>query len=266
MKRVVSALILGGAVVATVLWAPAVVGTSLTAVFSVIAVGEFARLARTKGLELPVTFISVCAVIMLMAAWLGGMAWLFFTLAGSVVVLVFFRVVAGEVSGSLAALSLGVFALIYPPWLLAHVPLMLASVGGRRALLFGLVVIWICDSAAFFVGSSMGKRKLLESVSPNKTVEGAVAGMLSAPVVAIVFSASGVVDWSIGFAVIIGLVTAFLGQVGDLAESMVKRDVGVKDSGTLIPGHGGVLDRIDAILFSIPVLFYMILHFGGGFG
>ncbi|MFV1957196.1 MAG: phosphatidate cytidylyltransferase [bacterium] len=266
MKRIVTALVLGGAVVVTVLWAPAVVGTSLTAVFSVIAVGELAHLVRARGQELPVAFISVCAIIMIMAAWLGGMAWLFFSLAGSIAVLIFFRVVAGEVSGSLAVISFSVFALIYPPWLLAHVPLMLTSAGGRRALLFLLVVIWTCDSAAFFVGSSMGKRKLLESVSPNKTVEGAVAGMLSAPVVAVVFSASGFIDWSIGFAVIIGLVTAFLGQVGDLAESMVKRDAGVKDSGTLIPGHGGVLDRIDALLFAIPVFFYMILLFGGGFG
>lgn len=251
--------------VVTVLWAPAVVGTSLVAVFSVIAVGELARFGRSRGLELPVAYISVCSVIMLLTSWLGGITWLFFSLAGSITIMVLLRVVKGEVSGSLSLISLSVLALIYPSWLLAHIPLMLVSSGSRRALLFGLIIIWTCDSAAYFVGSSIGKNKLIESISPNKTVEGALAGMISAPLVGIVFSASGIVDWTPWFAVIIGTVTAFLGQVGDLAESLLKRDAGVKDSGTLIPGHGGVLDRIDALLFAIPVFYYIVLHFGGGF-
>ena len=266
MKRVGSALVLGSAVVLTVLWAPAFAGTVLTAVFSVVAVIEISRLAAGGTRKVPVSYLSACAVAMLFAAWAGGLVWLYFAFTVSVVFLFAHIVLAGESSGTIMRNSQAVFILVYPALILGHLPLMLVTGYSRRSLLFLLAVIWSCDSAAFFAGKAIGKRKLLESVSPNKTVEGAVAGALAAAVVGLVFSVFSIVEWGAGFSAAVGLIAAVLGQFGDLAESKMKRDAGVKDSGSLIPGHGGVLDRIDALLFALPVFFYIVLLAKGSFG
>jgi len=118
--------------------------------------------------------------------------------------------------------------------------------------------IWICDSAAFFGGTALGKHKLMPRVSPNKSWEGAVFG-LSFAVLAMVISKIIILDflsWLDG--ITIGLIVGIIGQIGDLIESLFKRDAGVKDSSTLIPGHGGIFDRFDSLLYSAPaVLLYI---------
>jgi len=118
--------------------------------------------------------------------------------------------------------------------------------------------IWICDSAAFFGGTALGKHKLFPRVSPNKSWEGAIFGLLFA-VIAMVISKIIVLDFLSWFDVItIGLIVGIIGQIGDLIESLFKRDAGVKDSSALIPGHGGIFDRFDSLLYTAPaVLLYI---------
>jgi phosphatidate cytidylyltransferase len=127
-----------------------------------------------------------------------------------------------------------------------------------------LASIWICDSAAFMVGRKMGKHKIAERVSPNKTWEGGIAGLIAAIATWLIARAyiGGLEEVSISTAIAVGIIVGVLGQIGDFAESMLKRDAGVKDSSTLIPGHGGVLDRLDSILFVAP-LTYVWLHLFG---
>jgi phosphatidate cytidylyltransferase len=126
-----------------------------------------------------------------------------------------------------------------------------------RGLAWVLVVVlatWIGDSLAYLAGRRFGRHKLAPSISPNKTVEGALAGLLGAMVTSLLwFAASGLGPLWIGAAV--GIIASLSGQLGDLAESMLKRQAGVKDSGTSIPGHGGVLDRIDALLLAFPAVY-----------
>lgn len=131
---------------------------------------------------------------------------------------------------------------------------------GWLFLLFGLV--WSCDTGAYFVGRSIGKRKLHAQVSPGKTVEGYVGGIVIA---ALVTAALGwlLVGLSPLFGILLGAVTAAVAQRGDLAKSMLKRTAGRKDSGTIIPGHGGVLDRIDSLLFAAPVVVVFAVLLGG---
>jgi phosphatidate cytidylyltransferase len=127
-----------------------------------------------------------------------------------------------------------------------------------------LASIWICDTAAYFVGRTIGKNKIAERVSPNKTWEGGIAGLVAAILTWIV-APMIVSDLSIlskATLIAMGLIVGVFGQIGDFAESMLKRDAGVKDSSTLIPGHGGVLDRLDSILFVAP-LSYLYLHLFG---
>ena len=118
-----------------------------------------------------------------------------------------------------------------------------------------LVTIWVCDSAAFFVGTSIGKHKLFPRVSPKKSWEGAVAGFIFsiATMLLAKFIALDVLNWI--DAIALGIIVGIFGQIGDLIESLIKRDAGVKDSSSIIPGHGGIFDRFDSLLYSAPIIF-----------
>jgi phosphatidate cytidylyltransferase len=134
-------------------------------------------------------------------------------------------------------------------------------VRGGYLIISILSTIWICDSAAFFGGVSLGKHKLFPRVSPKKSWEGAVFGfvfailtMLLAKVIILDF-----LSWT--SVIIIGVIIGIIGQIGDLIESLFKRDAGVKDSSTLIPGHGGIFDRFDSLLYTAPVILLYLKNF-----
>lgn len=118
-----------------------------------------------------------------------------------------------------------------------------------------LACIWICDTAAQFVGLKYGKHKLFPRVSPNKSWEGAVSGFVAAIATALLAKYIVLPFFSVGESLVIGVVVGVFGQLGDLAESLLKRDAGVKDSSQIIPGHGGMLDRFDSLLFVSPILY-----------
>lgn len=131
-------------------------------------------------------------------------------------------------------------------------------------LLFPLVVTWLGDTFAYFTGKHLGQRKLIPSVSPNKTVAGSVGGIagsaLGAVLLAFLFlGPEAVHTLPLLVAALLGVVLGAVAQVGDLAESVLKREAGVKDSGMLLPGHGGVLDRFDAIYFTLPLTYLAFL-------
>lgn len=117
------------------------------------------------------------------------------------------------------------------------------------------VIVWICDSAAYYIGSKFGKHKLYQRISPNKTWEGAVAGLIFAIASSVVMKYIFLDYLSLGSSIIIGIIIGVTGQAGDLFESMLKRDFGVKDSSSLIPGHGGMLDRFDSLIMVSPVIY-----------
>lgn len=124
---------------------------------------------------------------------------------------------------------------------------------GLGWLLLAVLVTWLADTGAYLVGRSFGRHKLMPRVSPNKTVEGAVGGLAASAITAVLCAWAFGLRIGPGVAALIGVGLGTIGMLGDLAESMIKRQAGVKDSGTLIPGHGGVLDRIDALLFVLVV-------------
>ncbi len=124
-----------------------------------------------------------------------------------------------------------------------------------------LATIWICDSAAFFVGTAIGKNKIFPRVSPNKSVEGTIAGFVFAilTMVAAKFLVLDFFQWRDIF--VIGIIIGIFGQIGDFVESLIKRDVNVKDSSNLIPGHGGFFDRFDSLIFSSPLIYIYLYYF-----
>jgi len=126
--------------------------------------------------------------------------------------------------------------------------------------MFILFSVWISDSAAYFIGKSFGKNKLAPKVSPKKTWEGAVAGFVGGVGGFVVLSFFFLKEFPLLHAIIIGVIIGSIGQIGDLAESLIKRDAGVKDSSSIIPGHGGVLDRFDSLLLIMPIiLLYLVI-------
>ncbi|MBM7701897.1 phosphatidate cytidylyltransferase [Metabacillus iocasae] len=124
---------------------------------------------------------------------------------------------------------------------------------------FVLFIIWATDSGAYFIGRAIGKRKLWPEISPNKTIEGFVGGIVCAIVVVVLFSLMAPLEQSLSKLLLIGVMVSVFGQIGDLVESALKRHYEVKDSGNILPGHGGILDRFDSLLFVLPILYFLLM-------
>lgn len=133
--------------------------------------------------------------------------------------------------------------------------LIAARENGMNYIFFVLFLIWATDTGAYFVGRAMGKRKLWPQISPNKTIEGAVGGIFFAVIVGIVFQWVDPFPYPLVQIVGISILVSIFGQIGDLVESAYKRHYDVKDSGNILPGHGGILDRLDSLLFVLPILY-----------
>lgn len=279
-------------------WAVALVGVplvvvvlyvgswALAAVIGVIAAlgaDECYRLARRKGVR-PVTWVGVptAGVFAILAVWsatprdFAASSFLVFGVA-ALIVLVWVTLWRGAEGEPLAAGAATLFGAIYPGLALALVPLLhaLPRQSGWSAepteawaavamVALPLTATWVGDATAYFAGSAWGRRRLAPAISPNKSWEGAVAGVAGAAVGAAVWYL--VVARLLPGAPLTALSSAGLGAllgvgaiVGDLAESVLKRDAGVKDSGTLLPGHGGVLDRVDALVVTLPLSYGLLL-------
>lgn len=171
-------------------------------------------------------------------------------------VAIFFLFNIKDISQSAAETALVWSGFAYVPLLLSHLVLLRALPNGIQWVFLMLLIVMSGDTAAYYVGSSLGKRKLYPVVSPNKSIEGALGGLSGSLAGTLVAKFTFFVELTVVDCVVTALVVGALGQIGDLFESLLKRSFGVKDSGVIIPGHGGILDRLDSILFAAPALYY----------
>jgi phosphatidate cytidylyltransferase len=182
----------------------------------------------------------------------------------SLVWVLFLRSSRGKVMVSWAASVAGIF---YMGWLLSYWVLIMNSYGGdwdgRDWVILALFSTFAVDTTAYFVGRAWGRHKMAPTVSPGKTWEGAIGGLVGAIVAVIALALLLDVDISYSKMVILGVLIAVFAQLGDLAESKLKRSMGVKEAGNLIPGHGGILDRLDSIVFTGVVVYYCLRWFIG---
>jgi phosphatidate cytidylyltransferase len=158
------------------------------------------------------------------------------------------------------AILLGVFYVGFP---LSTVVSTRTLPGGEWLVLFLAVVTWASDTGAYYAGTLWGKHPLLPSISPKKTVEGVLGGLVLAVGVAFLAQQWFTSELSLADAVILGVLLTTVGLLGDLFESMIKRRTGVKDSGGILPGHGGMLDRLDSLLFTAPTFYYYVAYVRG---
>lgn len=180
------------------------------------------------------------------------------------VVLLVYTVVCHDKTNAMEAMT-GFFGFFYAFFLLSHIYLIREFTHGKIFVWLAFLAAFGCDTGAYFIGVKFGKHKLIPSLSPKKTIEGSIGGIVTATVLSLLYGV-----WVQSFFVIedvnipllcglTGFIGSFLAQVGDLSASAMKRMAGVKDFGNLIPGHGGVLDRFDSVILTAPVVYYLML-------
>jgi phosphatidate cytidylyltransferase len=229
---------------------------------------EFYALMKSKGYE-PFGILGFfCALSISWYAWRQGTA-VPFIMTASLLVIMIRELFRKNMSASLVNIAVTVLGIMYVGWLGSHFILLRelpASRGGDELLgaklvFFAAVLTWATDSAAYLFGVTFGRHKLIERISPNKTIEGALGGLMGAALVGWFCTQTFMPFLTPLAGVLLGLSVGVMAQLGDLVESMIKRDVGIKDTAELIPGHGGILDRFDSLLFTVPFLFYYFRFF-----
>ena len=163
--------------------------------------------------------------------------------------------------GAFTSWAWTIAGILYVGWLLSHLVALRGLDAGRNWVFFALFTTWASDTTAFFIGRKLGRHKLAPNISPGKTWEGATGGILGAIIVSILFFTATPFHLPLTYwqAIPLSILVSIFGQVGDLVESLLKRNMGVKDSGKLMPGHGGVLDRMDSIIFAGIVVYYYVI-------
>jgi phosphatidate cytidylyltransferase len=273
MKRILTALVLIPLVLALVFLAPDWLVTVSVCAVAMLAAWEYLGIAQATGAKPPRIPVLV-AIFVLFAVSLLWPDKLTVALGALSLALLVYCAFNSATPTVLADAANSVFCLIYTGFTLIALPMLRSAEDGKSLLTFLLCAVWAGDIVALYVGRNLGRHKLAPSLSPNKTWEGtagSLAGSMIVTALLILISRQLTSREIHGLAfhgswtywMILALIVNAAAQVGDLAESGLKRSAGVKDSGTLLPGHGGILDRIDALLLAAPVLWYalVIQHF-----
>jgi phosphatidate cytidylyltransferase len=261
MKRVLTALVLIPVLIVVIGYAPPVCFLALVAAATVLGLEEYFSIARKSGLELDRAWTHAAALLLLLSFY-GSPVDLqpaLFLLAGSALVLMTLAIRRRSLQGALAGASAALLGLVYVPVTLGFmVALHRVSTQwgpGNRWIFFPLLVVWLGDTGAYYVGQAFGRRPLAPRISPKKTVEGSLGGFFGNILAAILGKQIFLPSVPTAHLLLLSLLLGAASQIGDLAESAIKRGAGVKDSSNLLPGHGGMLDRIDGVLFAAPLMF-----------
>lgn len=265
IQRLLTAIV-GIPIVLAVLWQGYWAFWILIGACSALALLEFYTLTQKMGFHPRPLLGSAMGLLLLTSmllgeAALGGERSAFFTssvFTGCILLAFTVEVIRADLAYALPGMAAMLLGIYLVPWTMGHL-LLLRDLRpeGRELTLLLFLTIWLMDTAAYAIGLPFGRHRLAPRVSPMKSVEGAIASVLAATL----FCAAAShwipsLSWKQG--ALLGFLISLLGQFGDLAESLVKRSAGEKDSGSLFPGHGGMLDRVDSFLFAAPAFYYAL--------
>jgi len=254
-----SAVVLLALIAASLLfWKAAFVG--LVAAAALVGIWEFKQGFAARGIRLPYEPVMVGAVVMLVAAYVGGSPALATALAVTALVSLLWRLRSG-VSGFVQDATAGVFIAVYVPFLAGFVILLLVPADGPMRVVTFILVTIASDIGGYFVGVLAGRHPMAPVISPKKSWEGFAGSAVfcvAAGWACVVYLLEG--DWWVG--VLLGLAAVVTATLGDLCESVIKRDLGIKDMSSIIPGHGGLMDRLDSLLATVAptwlLLYYLV--------
>jgi phosphatidate cytidylyltransferase len=251
---------------------PGLLFTFAMSIIALIGAGEYFRGVRLRGFRPSEALAFFAVVVLQFAAWNVSRGQLLAVLPALLAVLAIATLVHQVLRREpepLAGMGVTFVGVIYVGWLISYViwlrslpgittvwPFPPASLGAWLVL-YVCATTWSADAGAYFVGARYGRRKLAPTLSPKKTVEGAVGGLLASSLMSIAWGSW--VHLPLIHCLVLGPVIGMLAQVGDLCESAIKRDLGIKDFGGIMPGHGGVLDRFDSVLFTAPIAYYYLV-------
>jgi phosphatidate cytidylyltransferase len=262
MTRVLSATILAALVLGVVLFLPPNATLLVAVLASAVAFAEYADLAAAQGARIPI-IVSGAAVAASCVAVGGNELPLDLVLLVALIILGGLAVAGNEPGpGVLRDTAASLFPVVYigmPLGTVAGIRLF----AGREAIILLLATIVVSDSAQYYTGRALGRRLLAPAISPKKTIEGAIGGLVLGTAAMMVGGFWVFRGVNLAFLLLASLAVVLSGMIGDLFESLLKRSAGVKDSSTLIPGHGGVLDRIDSWLFAGPVYYVFARYLQG---
>ncbi|MBI5887330.1 MAG: phosphatidate cytidylyltransferase [Deltaproteobacteria bacterium] len=260
MKRVITALFLVPAVVFIVLYTAAIWLLLSVILITLIALAEYNRLSAVKpgdrlsdflvllfGAATPILFFAGASSYVPALAMMAAFA--FFALG---------MIRSSEFKAVFLNTAVRTFGVIYIALPFSYFILLRGMENGGRWILLLFTVIWANDTFAMLAGKTIGKHKLSPMISPGKTVEGAVGGLVGGGVAALLYNNFLSMGLGPGSILLLAAVIGIVGIFGDLFESVIKRAAGEKDSGTIIPGHGGMLDRVDSLVFAVPLLYYYL--------
>ena len=274
-KKVVTVL-WGLPVVTAVIWfdKPLPWFTVLIAIWGVLAAFEFYRLVAASKVP-PLTYFGLIWTLLFILSRNSDLLSVLephfnldllapLLLASAVLLSPICLLLRAQKEKPLASWAWTIAGILYVGWLLGYLVALRDLETGRDWVFLALFTTFGSDTAAFFVGRALGKRPLALHISPGKTWEGAIGGVLGAIIVSLVLVIPLNLPLSYGQVILLGLIVSIFGQLGDLIESLLKRNMGVKESGKLIPGHGGILDRMDSLVLAGVVVYYYVLLFNNG--
>lgn len=259
-KRIITGLILAPIVLAIAWYLPDTAGVGLVVAAAFAAAHEymnFFSVRENRTLFWAGVFWIVAGPVL---ARFGEVYLLAYLMASPIYVMGLFLLVPARLPDAVKEMPVVGLGVLYIGALMACVVLLASGPMGNSGLLLLFAVVWLGDSAAYFGGKSLGRHKLYERVSPKKTLEGSFFGLLGSVGGAFIIDALFGTPLSPFLLVLVGVAGGVAEQMGDLCESILKRSAGVKDSGKLLPGHGGMLDRIDGLLFAAPIVYGIFLY------
>ncbi len=238
--------------------------TILVAIWGLLAVLEFYKLVNTSKVP-PLTYFGlIWTLLFILSPHFNHDLVTPLLLTSAVILSLIWLLRHPQKEGAFIGWAWTVAGILYVGWLLSYLVALRGLDNGRDWVFLAMFTTFGSDTTAFFVGRALGKHHFAPHISPGKTWEGAVAGVLGSIIVSLVLVNLLSLPLGYGGAIFLGLLVSIFGQLGDLVESLLKRNMGVKDSSRLIPGHGGFLDRMDSIVFAGIVVYYYVVSYNSG--